>query len=163
MNPYAVHSIRGSVTSLLKGVGNFNNDLVEYILGHAGDSVSQTNYERFDGNPELFTRQPLEFMEVMVDAEETFLKLILPPSQAQGRMDRKMPSGWQKKLLASFWEDESVKILEQWHNAHERHPNVASIIKSVIRQANDWRWRDGSPTVTPAILRRFMAKQTSGE
>ena len=163
MNPYAVHSIRGSVTSLLKGVGNFNNDLVEYILGHAGDSVSQTNYERFDGNPELFTRQPLEFMEVMVDAEETFLKLILPPSQAQGRMARKMPYGWQKKLLASFWEDESVKILEQWYNAHEHHSKVASTIKSVIRQANDWRWRDGSPTVTPAILRRFMPKRTSGE
>lgn len=35
----------GLTKTNLKGVGNVNHDLVEYILGHVGDSVSQSNDE----------------------------------------------------------------------------------------------------------------------
>lgn len=35
----------GLTKTNLKGVGAFNNDLVEYILGHVRDSVSQSNDE----------------------------------------------------------------------------------------------------------------------
>lgn len=158
MNPYAVHSIRGTVTSLLKGVGNFNNDLVEYILGHVGDSVSQSNYERFDGNPELFTREPIEFMEAMIGADKCFIWHILPPAIAQSRLDYEMPQGWQKKLLVNFWEQKAVDLLENYFYALQKSNSMtgAKQVNDIIKRANEMRSYTGQSKVTVALIKNLI-------
>lgn len=158
MNPYAVHSIRGTVTSLLKGAGNFNNDLVEFILGHVGDTVSQTSYERFDGNPELYTREPLEFMEAMIEAEKCFICNIYPPELAQSRLDNEMPSGWKTKLLVNFWEQKAVDLLENYFYTlkKSRSRTGAKQVNDIINRANEMRSCTGLPKVTDALVRSLL-------
>lgn len=158
MNPYAVHSIRGTVTSLLKGAGNFNNDLVEYILGHVGDSISQSNYERFDGNPELYTRAPIEFMEAMVEADKCFIWHIMPPATAQSRLDSEMPQGWQKKLLVNFWEQKAVDLLENYFYELKKAKSVtgAKQVNEIIQRANDLRNDTGMSKVTIDLVQSLL-------
>ena len=163
MNPYAVHSIRGTVTSLLKGAGNFNNDLVEYILGHVGDSVSQSNYERFDGNPELYTRAPIEFMEAMVEAERCFIWHIMPSGLAQQRLDAEMPSGWQTKLRVNFWEQKAIDLLNM--HFHELKKSMsktgAKEVNEIIQQANEMRNQTGMTNVTEALVQSLLPNKGS--
>ena len=158
ISPYAVHSIRGSMISLLKGAGHFNNDLVEYIVGHAGDSVSQTNYERFDNNPELYTREPLEFMEAMIGADKCFIWHILPPAIAQSRLDYEMPEGWQKKLLVNFWEQKAIDLLENHFHELKKAKCMtgAKQVNEIIQRANDLRNYTGASKVTVALVKTLI-------
>lgn len=158
ISPYAVHSIRGSMISLLKGAGHFNNDLVEYIVGHAGDSVSQTNYERFDNNPELYTREPLEFMEAMIGADKCFIWHILPPAIAQSRLDYEMPDGWQKKLLVNFWEQKAIDLLENhfYELKKAKCMTGAKQVNEIIQRANDLRNYTGASKVTVALVKTLI-------
>ncbi|MBE6418738.1 MAG: site-specific integrase [Akkermansiaceae bacterium] len=163
LNPYAVHSIRGSMISLLKGAGNFNNDLVEYIVGHSGDSVSENNYERFDDNPELYTRDALEFMEAMIGADKCFIWHVMPSEMAQRRLDCEMPNGWQRKLSVNFWDPKAIELMENYFSELKKSKNhtAAKLVNEIIMRANDMRNDTGLSKVTVSLVQSLLPTKCS--
>lgn len=149
-NPYTVHSIRGTLISLLKGAGNVSEDVVEYIVGHAGDSVSETNYERFDSNPELFTRDAIEFMEAMINAEIHFVSHTMPPALYKSRLDSELPYGWQKRLQVNFWEVKAIDVLDEYYHGLQKSGcrTAARQVNDFIDSVNEIRRNEGLSKVT---------------
>lgn len=65
VRPYTVHSIRGSVATLLK-LNDFGEERVAYLLGHAGKSIEEKAYNRFYLLPKESTQAMVECMEGLI-------------------------------------------------------------------------------------------------
>lgn len=65
VRPYTVHSIRGSVATLLK-LNDFGEERVAYLLGHAGKSIEERAYNRFYLLPKESTQAMVECMEGLI-------------------------------------------------------------------------------------------------
>lgn len=66
-NAYCVHSTRGTVITWLKNA-NFNNDRINYLVGHCTQSVEGRSYNKFDYSPKEATEDLSLYLEkIMFD------------------------------------------------------------------------------------------------
>lgn len=64
-NAYCVHSTRGTVITHLKNA-NFNQDRIDYLVGHCTQSVQGRSYNKFDYSPKEATEDMLLYLESLL-------------------------------------------------------------------------------------------------
>lgn len=67
---YTFHSLRGTIKTELKKK-DYNQSRLDYLLGHKGIGVDGKHYDKFIYDPEGSTRDILEFLESVLDAEDS--------------------------------------------------------------------------------------------
>ena len=67
---YTFHSLRGTMKTALK-VKDYNESRLDYLVGHRGKGIDPRHYDKFSDNPEGATRDILEFLESVLDAEDS--------------------------------------------------------------------------------------------
>ena len=67
---YTFHSLRGTIKTELKKK-DYNQSRLDYLLGHKGVGVYGKHYDKFIYDPEGSTRDILEFLESVLDAEDS--------------------------------------------------------------------------------------------
>ena len=67
---YTFHSLRGTIKTELKKK-DYNQSRLDYLLGHKGRGVDAGHYDKFIYDPEGSTKDILEFLESVLDAEDS--------------------------------------------------------------------------------------------
>lgn len=58
---YSFHSLRGTCITELKKA-NFNNDLIDYLVGHRGKGIDAAHYNKFSNSPKESTEQMIDYL-----------------------------------------------------------------------------------------------------
>lgn len=62
---YTFHGLRGTIITVLK-LQDYNQDRIDYLVGHRGRGVDPTYYNRFYEHPEEATRDLLEYLDELL-------------------------------------------------------------------------------------------------
>lgn len=67
---YTFHSLRGTMKTALK-VKDYNESRLDYLVGHRGKGIDAKHYNKFYDNPKDATKDILEYLESVLDAEDS--------------------------------------------------------------------------------------------
>ena len=163
MHTHTIHSIRGSFITHMSPP-RYDEKLVNYIVGHQLVDVNDTNYKRYDSDPEFYTREIIETMEGLVDARHAFNVALYGEKQACGLMTEgdsidDMPDGWEEYLLKNrFWTEEGLAYL-RFKSVQGNPPHV---IKGMIAGLNKFRVKQGARWVDAALVEKYTGLPYDG-
>ena len=163
MHTHTIHSIRGSFITHMSPP-RYDEKLVNYIVGHQLVDVNDTNYKRYDSDPEFYTREIIETMEGLVDARHAFNVALYGEKQACGLMTEgdsidDMPDGWEEYLLKNrFWTEEGLAYL-RFKSVQGNPPHV---IKGMIAGLNKFRVKQGARWVDAALVEKYTGEPYAG-
>ena len=156
VHAHTIHSIRGSFITHM-APKRFDEALVNYIVGHKLSGINEKHYKRYDSEPELYTRDIIERMENLVDAQHAFNVALYGKKHAaslmvEGDSIADMPDGWEEYLLTErFWTEEGLDYLR--FNVSLGNPLHA--IKGMIRSLNAFRAKQGANYVDGALIKKY--------
>ena len=67
---YCFHSLRGTMKTALK-VKDYNESRLDYLVGHRGKGIDAKHYNKFYDNPKDATKDIIEYLESVLDAEDS--------------------------------------------------------------------------------------------
>ena len=114
LKKHTVHSIRKSVTTELHLCKAFTGERIKYLLGHADNSTEAQHYLKFKMYPERSTRDMVEHMEEMIDAEAMFNVVTLGWYGAEQKTDevQQLTKNEVEHMKQNFWTTEAVECLQ---------------------------------------------------
>ena len=142
----------------------YDEKLVNYIVGHQLVDVNDTNYKRYDSDPEFYTRDIIETMEGLVDARHAFNVALYGEQHAcgllmEGDSIADMPDGWEEYLLQSKrWTEEGIAYL-RFKSVQGSPP---SVIKGLISSLNKFRVEQGAKCVDAALVVKYTGLSYDG-
>lgn len=159
MHAHTIHSIRGSFITHMGGK-RFPETLVDYLAGHNLKGVNKQHYNRYDSDPEYYTRDIIEEVEKLVDARHAFHVAMYGENTANGLMfdgdgvSFLFDEGAKALMEPRYWTEDAVRELCNY--AAFGHPTSA--IKRVIIRLNELRAEEGARKVDAAFVAKHLRR-----
>lgn len=159
MHAHTIHSIRGSFITHMGGK-RFSETLVDYLAGHNLKGVNKQHYNRYDSDPEYYTRDIIEEVEKLVDARHAFHVAMYGENTANGLMcdgdgvSFLFDEGAKALMEPRYWTEDAVSELCNY--AAFGHPT--STIKRVIIRLNKLRAEEGARKVDAAFVAKHLRR-----
>lgn len=150
-----IHSIRKTVITELSLFGSIDGERIKYLVGHAQKSTSGKFYMKFKQYPERATRDMVEHMELLINAQFYLNKLLYGDSVARGSYaDVVMPYGWQTNLIQNFWDKDAIAEIERRLSLGQPPQRIFGFIKKM----NEYRLSIGEREVSMWLINMYNEK-----
>lgn len=145
----SIHSMRKSVITELALLNGVESERIKYLVGHAQKSTMGRFYTKYKQYPERATRELVEYMEMLTNAEFYLNKLLYGAEAAKSSQSVvTMPNGWKSRLQQNFWTDDAIAEIERLLIAGQ----APHLIQEWIQAANSLRLKLGEREVTVQLL-----------
>lgn len=151
MSNYCIHSLRHTVITQLS-LAKFSPEKRRYLVGHAQKDVEGTTYTHFEKYPEQSTRDLIQHMEKLINAELNLNVLLNGVADGYKMSDSptvELDTMTRESLKNNFWTDAAI--------THLLTLGLSKLdTNSFIHGVNRYRLEQGENDVTPALMERYI-------
>lgn len=152
-NNYTLHCFRKTVITELT-LAKFGEVSINYLTGHANNTVEGKHYLNLITYPERSTRKMIEHMEEHCDLLYYWLLLTTDKATAQKqlyKMNKWLKSSVIEDLKNNFWTDKAIEKLEELYESGVN----ALLIETIIKLCNVIRTEQSASEVTVKMVDDF--------